>query len=369
MTAPASSETATRKQRGIRRLKTSYQAYLDFRGVQYTQTFPFTTTLSTMKDWRDRKRSELKYGTPKTSRTFQVDADEYLLIVTGMPSYQDRKFHVEQWAHVFGHRDRKTLTATDIRIQLEQWRQGGRYDGKGLSAGSLNRRRTALMAMFTALDGRSQPNVVKDVPAYDERASHQIRARPMLEMAKVIRQVRVGCESRARLSVLLWTGWTSQLLKQVQDSHVDWTRGAVTLARRQKGKGLVSIRLPLLPRALAALRRLKRMDALGPFSNGSLHSCWERACDNAGVPRSRVYDLRHSFATWAASQIKDDRALSELLRTKSIARYTEGATTDRMGEALQVLQGLTRTQKDSQGYSRGERATKEKRGRAEISQN
>jgi integrase len=322
---------------GIRRLKTSFQAYLDFRGVQHTQVFPFTATYSAMKDWRERKRAELKFGTPSASSTFRDDATEYLRMVEAMPSYQDRQFHVEQWALVFGHRDRKTLTAIEIRRQLETWRTSGRFDGKGLAAGSLNRRRTALMAMFTALDGRSQPNVVKDVPAYDERASHQIRARTMLEMSKVVRQVRRGSDSRARLSVLQWTGWTSKLLKEVTDDHIDWKRSAVVLARRKKGKGLVSVRLPVLPRALAALRRLKRLDAFGIFSNSSLHSAWERACDKAGVPRSRVYDLRHSFATWAASQIKDDRALSELLRTKSIARYTEGATAERLIAAVQTL--------------------------------
>lgn len=47
------------------------------------------------------------------------------------------------------------------------------------------------------------------------------------------------------------------------------------------------------------------------------------------LPPLRPYDLRHSFATWAASIIKDDRALKELIRTNRIARYTEGARRNR----------------------------------------
>lgn len=63
------------------------------------------------------------------------------------------------------------------------------------------------------------------------------------------------------------------------------------------------------------------------------------------LPRIRPYDIRHSFATWAAGVLKDDRALKELLRTNSIERYTEGATADRLEHARAELMASRRSPK------------------------
>jgi integrase len=49
------------------------------------------------------------------------------------------------------------------------------------------------------------------------------------------------------------------------------------------------------------------------------------------------YTFRHSFGTWAAGVLKDDRALMELMRTRSIRRYTEGATAQRLEQAREQL--------------------------------
>lgn len=346
---------------GIRRLATSFQTYFDHAGHQYTATFPLETPLATMKEARKKQIAQVKYGIAKDDgRTFRKDADAYLAMVTAMPSYQDRKYHIDQWADAFGPRTRASITAAEIRGQLERWRTSGSVNGGKLSAGSLNRRRTALMAMFTALDGKSQPNIVKDVPRYDERASHQIRARTMREMSAIRRHVPPNSLSRHRLTFLQWTGLTEALLMEIRESDIDWDRKRVQLARRKKGHGLASAFVPLLPPALRALRRLTAAKALRAFSTSGLHSTWHRACDNAGKPRCRVYDLKHSFATWAASRIKDDRALTELLRTKSIARYTDAATPDRLTMALRELRftGL-------QEYSPTDGATRRNTGQSE----
>ena len=348
---------------GLRRLTNGqWQAYTTVHGKFLSKVFKPDTPRSVMTAWRERARAIAKFGTPKdTGQTFAEDADDYLAMVRGMPTYQDRAYRIQQWVDVFGHRQRSTLTSAEIRQQLELWRKTGRYDGGRLSVGSLNTRRTALQAMFTALDGRSEPNIVRDVPAYDERDSYRIRALPLITVAQIIRRLRPWGKMRARLRVLMWTGWPHALLKSVTPDDIDWQRGRVRLERRKKGKGMPPAWVPVLPPALRALRRMAKLNAWGRFSNSSLHSAVARAVTAEDARRAaiglppighfRTYDVRHSFATWAASRIRDDRALKELLRTNSIARYTEGSVADRLADAVQVLQASTGRQASVQALT------------------
>jgi hypothetical protein len=120
----------------------------------------------------------------------------------------------------------------------------------------------------------------------------------------------------------------------------------------------------VLPSGLRALRRLFYVKAHGPFSNSSLHSTFARAQarENAAratrswppLPPIRVYDIRHAFGTWAAGFIRDNRALSELLRTNAIEVYTASAVTARLDQALQDLQDRRRFRGDSGGLRRSE---------------
>jgi integrase len=340
---------------GLRRLPAAWQAYVTVRGRFLSRTFPLDTPLTTMKAWREQTRAAEKYGTPTADgRTFAEDADDYLSMVPHMPTIADRTYRIQQWVDVFGPRVRASITSAEIRAQLTAWQTTGRYDGGPLSAGSLNTRRTALMAMYTALDGRATRNVVRDVPPANDRASGDVdRSRPLLELARMIRHTRPRTQSRARLRVLMWTGWPAALLKGLTAQDVDWTRGIVRVPRRQKGKGMPSLFVPVLPQAVRALRDLAHVDGWGPFSNSSLHSTLHRAALAAKLLPCRVYDLRHSWAAWAVTILPPDE-VAAMMRTsvRLVSRYSQGSLTDRLTEArnrlqaLQVLRGL-------QGVSRG----------------
>ena len=339
---------------GIRRLETSWQAYLRVNGRLKTKCFPLATPLSTMKAWREEQRVAAKYGLRLAGeiRSFAKDAQDYLGLVQGMPSYADRAYHIDQWTRVFGSRVRASLTPREIRQQLEAWRRHGHINGGPLANGSLNRRRTALMDLYTELDGRRATNPVKDVPKYDERHSEQVRAFPMLTCARVIRRVKPRHQARYWLHALLWTGWPNQLLAQIRPEDVDWVRGRVWVHRRQKARGADAAWIPVLPRTLAVLRRFLEARGAKTYSPSSLGKTLRIALAAENriraqrreplIPDMHPYVLRHSFATWAAGILKDDRALMELLRTKSIKRYTEGATNDRLEHARTQLAAALR---------------------------
>lgn len=346
--------------RGIRpRPNGTWQVYVQVGGQFRSRTFPADTPLRALIEERERLRLETRYGVQvfadADQRTFRQDAAAYLRLVEGMPTYQDRKYRIDQWVAVFGSRPRQSITPREIRAQLERWRKHGRHDGGPLSLGSLNQRRTALMAMYTALDGAQAVNPVKDVPPYDERYSERVRAESMLTCARLIRRLRVRGKMRAVLYALLWTGWPHALLAEITSDDIDAARGRVRVVRRRKGKGMAPAWIPVVPRAIIALRRLVAREATGKHSTSSLHKALRRAIESenawrraqnakAGRPvwslvdeRFSPYGLRHSFATWAAGRIRDDRALKELLRTNSIKRYTEGALADRLEAARDLL--------------------------------
>lgn len=354
------------KLKGIRQTPAGrWQVFVRVNGVYRSRTFPANTTLPALVAKRERLKAEVKYGVPAEGDdrpAFRTEAASYLQLVTAMPSYADRAYRIQCWVEVFGSRIRSTITAREIRAQLEKWRRTGSHVGGPLSQGSLNLRRTALMAMFTTLDGKSAANIVKDVPVYDETYSQVVRAESMVTCVRLIRRIRPRTKMRAILHALLWTGWPHQLLSELTAADVDWTHGKVRVGRRKKGKGMPAAWVPVVPRALLALRRLDELGAWGGGRTSSLHAGMRRAVRaenrwrterNQAAGRTvwplvretfNPYGLRHSFGTWAAARIKDDRALKELLRTNSIARYTEGALAERLAAARDLLLPTRRRQ-------------------------
>ncbi len=332
----------------------SIQLYARVNGVFRSTSVPLGTSEREQRDTLARLRLGLT-GQP-VAKAFAAEAADYLAMVKGkMPSYTDQVRHIERWVEVFGPRDRKDITASDIALQLQQWKKSGRFDGLGLAPATLNHRRTALMAMYTMLDGKAVPNIVKNVRTYDESASSMARAVPLITIARVLRRLPADSHTRARMRVLMWTGWPAKLLMQVGPDDLDLSRSParVKLARRSKGRGMPGAWVPVMPRAVVALRQMARLKCWGAFSTSGMHSMFARAVAAENQSRRertipelghlRPYDLKHSFATFAAGIVKDDRALRELIRTNSIERYTQGSVADRLEFA--VAQMVKRTPK------------------------
>ena len=331
---------------GVRRHGTGYQAYVRIHGQLYTQHFPAGTGLDEMLSWRQHRKAKAVLGMEDQQvGAFASDCRRYLQAVQGMPTYQDRAYRIDQWRIALGGaKDRHLITSAEIRRVLEHWKRGG------LSHGSLNLRRTALLHLWTVLDGKSAPNPVKDVPRYREI---QIPLRlPTITQAEAaiagIQKVGFtrGAKSRARLRVLLWTGWPPAQLMKLQPEDVDWQGQTAYLSGRQKGRGVRGRRLPLLPQALSALQEFDAAEAWGRFSVQSLRKRLHDGCQRARpqVKPFRVYDLRHLFLTTIALTAKDDRVVAELAMHADIRqtrRYTEQSVDPRLTEALARVAGAT----------------------------
>ena len=337
-----------RLETGIRRDGDSLQAYVHVRGQTHAKRFPLDTPVTVLRAWRETRRVGILHDVPDlTSRpTLALDAQAYLKLVTGMASYADRAYRIQQWVKALGGRPRASITARDIRAQLERWRLVGRNDGRGLSNASLNQRRTALMHLYTVLDGKGAANPVKDVPPYVEDSGDVVRAQPWRLLYRLLARMDRDCKTRARLRLMLWTGWPHTQIRQLQPGDIDWARQWVRISRRRKGKGARARWLPLLPPAVTALERFVAVKAWGAFSPSSMHSmlaravadenAWRALHDRPALPKIRPYDFRHSAAAFLASRITDERVISEMLLTAQ-RRYTEAATAVRLETAIHGL--------------------------------
>lgn len=336
---------------GIRKTPTGWQAYVRVKGRLYAKRYPPTASLTEMKRWRNSKRVRVEEAIPETDGTpFGPDVDYYLKQVQSMPSYRDRKDDLDRWVALFGRdKIRQTITASDIRIHLERWR------ADGYAASTVNHRRTALMHLWTVLDGKSAPNPARDVPKYREDIAPP--AALSLPAITALFAAMGHSQNRARLMLMAWTGWPQKQIMRLEPDDIRWN-DAVFIRGRQKGRGVEGVWLPLLPPAWTALREFKRQGCWGTFSTSSMRKAFRRAADavaaNRRLPKAirqevadiTPYQLRHSFGSLVAGITQDDRAVQSLMLHKDIRqthRYTRGTTDPRTFAAVSKVASELKT--------------------------
>src|SRR5581483_8033761 len=138
-------------------------------------------------------------------------------------AYEERERHLGLWKDALGGSTLRTaVTREDVSRVLQDWRS------QGLSGDTCNKRRTALLAFYNALDGKSGSNPVRDVPKF-AAAPALPRALPYDLIAKAFRKMP-RCKTRARLKVMAYTGARPvQVRALVPD---DWDDQRATLLLR-----------------------------------------------------------------------------------------------------------------------------------------
>lgn len=334
--------------KNLRETAHGWQKYARVRGEFVSEHTHDKPTLLEVRNW---VRAQHVKDDPKPAKggTFARDVSTYLESVTHMPSYSDREYHMQWWASIYRGRRRNGITALEIKTALVNLRRSH-------SASSCNKRRTALMSFYTALNGKSGYNPVRDVPKFQEDA--EPRGESFWTVYRILALMRPS-QTRARLRVILWTGWPHAQLKRLKHEHLDLVHQRAYVTPRRKGKGKSGAWLPLLPGAVTALKDFITWDCFTktepktgkpkPFSNSAMHSAFARALAKLNARRiehghppikAHPYDLRHSFGTMVAERTTDERALQELLmhsRAEQSRRYTERATQRRVASAVDII--------------------------------
>lgn len=339
-----------KKGRNWRETVSGVQLYTRVKGDFISEHFKDKPSTQAIREWVRARHVHIKEGTtPAADGAFGEDVADYLDSVTSMPSYSDRKRDMQWWARQFAGRDTNQIKPMEIRTRLEQWR-------KTHAASSCNKKRTALMSFYAGVNGKSGYNPVRDVPKY--REEEEIRAQHPMTVYRILAHME-PCQTRARLFVILWTGWPHAQLKRLKPEHLDLKNARAYVTPRRKGKGTKGKWLPLLPQAVAALKDFIKWECftpydakkkrLVPFSHSAMHSAFARAQEKLNAHRAglglpplavRPYDLRHTFGTWLADRVTDDRAIQELMlhsRAEQTRRYTERATAERVAKAVRQV--------------------------------
>src|SRR5262249_36718730 len=158
----------------------------------------------------------------------------------------------------------------------------------------------------------------------------------------------IGPHGAAGLRLCLFTGARSGEITATEWSHIDWQRKLIRLPDSKTNEPRT---IHLSEPALEVLRGLPRISkyVIAGRSPGeayqNLRRAWIDAREHVGLQDVRLHDLRHSFASLAASKGISLQTIGKLLGHRdpqTTARYAHLATdavaavNDHLGEAIQA---------------------------------
>lgn len=317
--------------RGIRRWKGGWQAYVRTKDGLKSKSFPKDHELEKMKAWR----LSVKLEHPKTTTgpAFQKDVTAYLERVTAMPTYGQRKQHLDLWLEALGaDRPRATITASEIDRVLQRWLMTCQPD-------TVRKRRTSLLALYHKLDGKAASNPVRETIPPKPKAP-KVRGLDLPTLERVLaslparnakHRTLTPSKTAARLRVMAWTGLPPGMLMKVTPADVDLTKAELRVVSRTKGAGSPARVVPLTPQAVDAFTGFIAAEAFGPFAIAAAGRVLHRACKRVGEAPIRLYDLRHSFGALLYRTTRDLPTVARFLLHKSLsstARYAYAAVGD-----------------------------------------
>jgi len=165
-------------------------------------------------------------------------------------------------------------------------------------------------------------------------------------IAEVERSGKIGPHAAAGLRLAMFTGARQGELLSAKWSHVDWERKIIRLPDSKTNRPRT---IHLSEAALDVLKTLKRTSAFIIAGAGkdqayrSLTRAWGEVRGGVGLGDVRLHDLRHSFASLAASQGVSLQMIGKLLghsvpattaRYSHLTRDAAAAVNDQLGQAI-----------------------------------
>lgn len=325
-------------------------------GKQYEHHFEAFTTQKARLAWIERERTRLRDDLPSArAGTFAGDVQRYLATLQHRPRLQqertrDLKLPVQR----FGERPRHEIKAPEYSALLSELRTTK-------AASTCNHVRIALSHLYSTLDGKDKPNIMRDVISFEEPEPEprdipeHLIDRILAQMTREWGTKETGKrpqKTKARLRVMAATGLTPAQIKNLRHEDLHLQDAAVFVRRRLKGKGVKGSLKPLTAEGVEALRELVAAKAFGPWSVQSANKAWGRACTAASVLRettheerliiekARLYDLRHSFGTKVFKLTGSLHTTGELLdhrSAKTTRRYALGAIPAHLRAAINAI--------------------------------
>jgi integrase len=328
--------TRRRKEIGIRRKASGWQAFIEVDGKFRSKQFGIDTPIAEMRAWRDAQAATAR--TPLAAGSFAADVATYLRRpeIAAMPTVDERARHLQLWLDALGgERSRYSVTRAEVEAVLQRWLAAG------LAQPTVYHRRTALGSFYVVMNGEaggSNPVTGTTRPDHYRPVDRSVPFGTLAQILEAMPAARVIAKgirrpsfARLRVAVILHTGIPPAELMKLRASHFDRTAGIVRMPWRDKGAGTPAHIRELSPDAVAAFIALDAAGAWGAFARERLSASFKRAARQVcGLDTPiRLYDLRHSLGADTYRNTHDlatvGRLLGHVAGSIVTQRYAMGA--------------------------------------------
>lgn len=334
-----------RKERGIRRNGSGWQAYVTIGGRFVPEQFPYDTPLEIMRAWRERQKA----GAPKRGIAGSLAADVETFLakpeIAAQAYVHQTARYLRLWLEVLdGERARATFTRDELEAVIQQWLTT-------LAEPTVYHRRAALVRLYNVLDPHGV-NVAEQTtcPQHwikrDRSIPHDI-LEAILAAMPAERFVKPGIRrpSIARLvsHVVATVGIRPGDLHKIRRADLNWPARMLQWPASEKGAGVPARWVRFTAAAERALRAFDAADAYGKFSVRAVSKCFKRAArrvDGDETPH-HLYGGRHTHGKRLYEQTADLATVGRLLghakNSRATAQYAAGADDEVNRKAIALL--------------------------------
>lgn len=336
-----------RKLKGIRQRGDKRRVYVKVNGKQYSKSFSLDEPIEKLQAWRDQQVTT-HGGRCEASASFRADVETFL----AKPEIADQQYvkhlraYLSLWVTVLGgDRPRHSITRDEIETVLRRWL-------RTLKEPTVYHRRSALLLLFTTLDGAGTYNPVKEttrpkswIPKDQSVPFATLMA--IVDAMPDVRYVKKGIQqpSVAKLvaRVAIAVGLRLADLLHVRRSDLDWVAGTFQRPASKKGQGVAARKTELSVEGLAAFRAFDAANAYGAFNPEAVSHSFKRAARRICGPDTpiHVYSMRHSVGADVYRTTGDLATVGRLLGhapgSRATAQYAMGANADVDRAALIAL--------------------------------
>jgi len=327
-----------RKLTGIRRRRRGWRVTVRVRGHLYTKQFPIDTTVAELRAWR-AQQIDAHGGRRDRSGSFAADVETFLAKpeIAAQPYVGQTAAHLARWlAALGGDRPRVDLTRDELEAVLQRWLTV-------LAEPTVYHRRSALLSLFTTLDGAGAANPVKDTtcPRSWIPRDHSV---PFATLTAIVDAMPAWCYPKtgsrqpaiAKIvaRVIVAVGLRPVDLHKIRRADLNWDAATLRWPASDKGNGLAARTRPLTPAGLAAFRAFDAAQAYGAFSPAAVSHSFKRAARRVEGPDTPIhlYAGRHSVGADLYRVTRDlatvGRMLGHAPGSRATAQYAQGANAD-----------------------------------------
>lgn len=326
-----------RKPKDIRRKGKGWEAYVRVNGDLRTKQFDLDHPREKIRAWLTAQRKDSTRQ--RSSGSFAADVATYLARpeIAAQPYVRQTAYYLALWMDALGRsRPRCTFERDEIEAVLQKWLK--RYAGP-----TVYHRRSALLSLYTTLDGADAANPVKGTtcPKSWIPADHSV---PFEKLAAIVAAMPDFCypkkgirtPSIAKLvgGVIVAVGIRPADLLKVRRTDVDWIGSTFRWPASAKGQGTAARTVPLTPEGLAAFKALDAAGGLGAFNSEAVSHSFKRAARRIDGDETTVhlYSGRHSVGADLYRATKDLATVGRMLNhapgSRATAQYAQGANAD-----------------------------------------